>query len=295
MPGKQLIGGELYRYSFQGQEKDPETGKEAFQLRLWDGRIGRWLTTDPAGQYASPYLGMGNNPISRVDPDGGTDNPIYDENGNFLGTDDRGLQGEAILMLKENFTQGMAHSDALSSGMLMSDYLKFSSALSGVFNGGFYEKITSHFNGLSSRPDYDGIVTNKEAMDWYHSGSGDALYIDVSKLNFKSSELTVDDFGTKKSLSVNFFKHVNIHMFNENIIYRPSDDSNLSHVLGTVRVVLTSPTKGTIRLATYERHNGGIDTYNFSTFSYFANNMRNTGVPRDFNIMGYGTGEIRIK
>jgi len=63
----------LYRYAFQGQEKDPETGKEAFQLRLWDSRISRWLTTDPAGQYHSPYLGMGNNPISRVDPDGGED------------------------------------------------------------------------------------------------------------------------------------------------------------------------------------------------------------------------------
>jgi RHS repeat-associated protein len=71
MPSRQLIGGELYRYSFQGQEKDPETGKEAFKLRLWDGRIGRWLTTDPAGQYSSPYLGMGNNPINGIDGDGG--------------------------------------------------------------------------------------------------------------------------------------------------------------------------------------------------------------------------------
>lgn len=64
-----------YRYAYQGQEIDPETGKEAFQLRLWDARIGRWLTTDPAGQHASPYMGMGNNPITRVDPDGGTDCP----------------------------------------------------------------------------------------------------------------------------------------------------------------------------------------------------------------------------
>ncbi len=62
-----------YRYAYQGQEKDEETGMEAFELRLWDARIGRWLTPDPYGQYASPYLGMGNNPISRVDPDGGTD------------------------------------------------------------------------------------------------------------------------------------------------------------------------------------------------------------------------------
>jgi RHS repeat-associated protein len=60
-----------YRFLFQGQELDPETGLENFSLRQWDGRIGRWLTVDPQGQYDSPYLGMGNNPISMVDPDGG--------------------------------------------------------------------------------------------------------------------------------------------------------------------------------------------------------------------------------
>ena len=64
-------GANSYRYAFQGQEKDPETGMEAFELRLWDSRIGRWLTTDPAGEFFSPYLGMGNNPISNIDPDGG--------------------------------------------------------------------------------------------------------------------------------------------------------------------------------------------------------------------------------
>lgn len=70
MPNRTLSGAEGYRYAYQGQEKDPETGKEAFELRLWDSRIGRWLTTDPYGQF-SPYLGMGNNPISQIDPDGG--------------------------------------------------------------------------------------------------------------------------------------------------------------------------------------------------------------------------------
>ncbi len=33
----------------------------------------------PAGQYASPYLGMGNNPISRIDPDGGMDGDCCDD------------------------------------------------------------------------------------------------------------------------------------------------------------------------------------------------------------------------
>lgn len=71
MPGRN-DGANSYRYAYQGQEKDSETGKEAFQLRLWDSRIGRWLTTDPMGEFHSPYLGMGNNPISKIDPTGGS-------------------------------------------------------------------------------------------------------------------------------------------------------------------------------------------------------------------------------
>ena len=70
MPHTQLTDG-TYRYAFQGQEKDPETGKEAFELRLWDARIGRWLTTDPYGEFHSPYLGMANNPVISIDKDGG--------------------------------------------------------------------------------------------------------------------------------------------------------------------------------------------------------------------------------
>jgi RHS repeat-associated protein len=78
MPNRNVQGD--YRYAYQGQEKDPETGKEAFQLRLYDSRINRWLTTDPAGQYHSPYLSMSNNWISVVDPDGGCD----DGQGNLI-------------------------------------------------------------------------------------------------------------------------------------------------------------------------------------------------------------------
>ena len=73
MPGRNIVGD--YRYDYQGQEKDSETGKIAFQLRLYDQRIMRWLSPDPYGQHASPYMSMGNNWISRVDPDGGMDCP----------------------------------------------------------------------------------------------------------------------------------------------------------------------------------------------------------------------------
>jgi len=68
-------GGTSYRYGYQGQyaEKDGETDWNAFELRMYDARIARWLQYDPKGQYASPYIGMGNEPVSGVDPDGGWD------------------------------------------------------------------------------------------------------------------------------------------------------------------------------------------------------------------------------
>lgn len=72
MPGRQITGAEQYRYGYQGQfaETDPETGKPAFEARLYDPRIMRWLTIDPAGEFFSPYLAMGNNFPNVVDPDG---------------------------------------------------------------------------------------------------------------------------------------------------------------------------------------------------------------------------------
>ncbi|MBC7451777.1 MAG: hypothetical protein H7259_09840 [Cytophagales bacterium] len=74
MPGRQGISGTAYRNGYQGQyaEKDVETGYDAFDLRMHDSRIGRWLSTDPMGQYWSPYMANGNNPVSTVDPTGGT-------------------------------------------------------------------------------------------------------------------------------------------------------------------------------------------------------------------------------
>ena len=64
-----------YRYGYQGQyaEADKENNWNAFELRNYDAAIGRWLSTDPYGEHWSPYLAMSNNPVIKVDPDGGCD------------------------------------------------------------------------------------------------------------------------------------------------------------------------------------------------------------------------------
>ncbi|SNS69432.1 RHS repeat-associated core domain-containing protein [Ekhidna lutea] len=66
---------ETYRFGYQGaySEADSTTGWNAFELRMYDPLIGRWLQVDPMRQHSSPYLAMGNNPMKRVDPDGGMD------------------------------------------------------------------------------------------------------------------------------------------------------------------------------------------------------------------------------
>src|SRR5690606_14400793 len=66
-----------YRYGFNGMEKDDEVKGKGnsydFGARMYDARLGRWLTIDPlAGKYPnlSPYNFTGNNPILFVDVDG---------------------------------------------------------------------------------------------------------------------------------------------------------------------------------------------------------------------------------
>lgn len=37
---------------------------------FYDTQLGRWQTTDPQNQFASPYLALGNNPVNGTDPNG---------------------------------------------------------------------------------------------------------------------------------------------------------------------------------------------------------------------------------
>ncbi|MCD2424457.1 hypothetical protein LQ567_16880 [Niabella pedocola] len=50
-----------YRYGYQGKyaEKDPETGWNAFELRMYDSRVGRWLSMDLKGRIFKLLCGDG--------------------------------------------------------------------------------------------------------------------------------------------------------------------------------------------------------------------------------------------
>jgi RHS repeat-associated protein len=61
-----------YQGSFSEEVSEFELNYNEFELRTYDPQIGRWTTADPYDEFASPYLGMGTDPINNVDPDGGS-------------------------------------------------------------------------------------------------------------------------------------------------------------------------------------------------------------------------------
>ncbi|MGY0426681.1 MAG: RHS repeat domain-containing protein, partial [Polaribacter sp.] len=255
MPGRRIVGG--YRYAYQGQEVDPETGKEAFQLRLWDSRIGRWLTTDPAGQYASPYLGMGNNPMNGIDPDGAVYNPVYGSNGEgLLGTTESGMQGEAIIMDAKNFTQGMSDAVAMEKGFTLSRLNGLAADLGISLDQSKIDKVLmmgnkfTGYDNLSKRPDWDGYLTKKEADKWWLNKSGKPLYVDQSKISL--SGVNTASFGNEKNKS-----------FYKNFIWGMSETGK---VYGTIKLTLLDPNTGEVFLgrANY------LDEYDFKMDGRYA-------------------------
>ncbi len=76
MPGRKFNAGS-YRYGFNGKENDNEVKGDGnsvdFGDRSYDGRIGRWMTTDRlASAYPSitPYAYAVNSPVMFIDPNG---------------------------------------------------------------------------------------------------------------------------------------------------------------------------------------------------------------------------------
>lgn len=232
------MNGTEHKWKYQGKEHEEELGLNTYDFgaRNYMPDLGRWTTIDPLSEdfmEYTPYNSMMNNPIMFIDPDGrAAMAPIYDTDGDFLGTDDQGLQGKAIVMDKKDFKQGMSHEKALTKS-------KGAEGLSSKEAG---SKLVSHYNGLKDRPDYDGKVTFGEAIKWYNEGSGDPLYVDPKKLDFKFT--TVNTVKNAKDGYINLF---------------PNDPLGDGGVLGTIKFTLLNENTGDVKLGNGSR----LDMYDF--------------------------------
>ncbi|MFY0255702.1 glucosaminidase domain-containing protein [Chitinophaga sp. 30R24] len=84
------VGGR-YRYGFNGKENDNEVKGEGneidFGARIYDPRVGRFLSVDPLINkfpWQSPYTFAGNNPIWMVDEDGLAPIPVDEKKKGFF-------------------------------------------------------------------------------------------------------------------------------------------------------------------------------------------------------------------
>ena len=235
-------------YLFNGKELDDETGLYYYGARYYDPKLSVWNSIDPLCEkyYSiSPYAYCGNNPVIFIDPSG--ESPIYDTEGNFLGTDDHGIFGPYFVMDKANFTQGMSLIE--SGSYAISPY---------SLSKDVREKINSHYSRLSSRPDYDGFVTISEGVEWakQHVGAlknptpDNMLYINTAELDF--GNLSASKFKENIPRSIDLFDYGNDTKSTKN----PRLAATV-YALGTVKMILINrETKAVIIYNDYNGTNG---------------------------------------
>ncbi|WP_344980130.1 RHS repeat-associated core domain-containing protein, partial [Compostibacter hankyongensis] len=109
--------------------------------------------------------------------------PIFDRSGNLLGTDDQGLQGDAIIMDKANFKQNMSHEDAMRENLGQT-------ALDGKIARSNF--LNSYYN-LPNRPDYDGVMSYNDLLKWGRKNGDVPVFLDASGIDF--GNLYISDFS----------------------------------------------------------------------------------------------------
>jgi RHS repeat-associated protein len=229
-------------YKFGGKEEETMMGLSQydFEARTLDYGYNRFTTMDPlAEKYynISPYAYCANNPVKYTDPTGLS--PVYDPYGNLIGTDDTGLQGDAIIMDKDNFKQGMSYKDAMKHNL----------GVEGLSDQEATDKYTASFEGLKDRPDWDVYLTLGEANDWYQNGNGQPLFMALDKIDLSL-------LYSKGEKYVGEFKHVSL--------FNASNSINDALVYGTIGLTRypNHQVKGTYDTYDFDMHeSGGVTTW----------------------------------
>jgi RHS repeat-associated protein len=250
------------KYLYNGKELQDDFDLDWYDYgwRFYDPQIGRFHTVDPLAErysFQSPFVYAANNSIRFIDFMGMSASPIYDEEGNLLGTDNEGLQGDAIVMKEENFEQSMSHEDAKSKDL----------GTEGLKDEDAKEKQKGNYESLKDRPDWDGKLTFAEVTRWSNEGTGDPLFVDGSKIDLSPINIdNVKDAAKNNDGYIDFF-----------------NDGKLStgSVYGNLKVTLTNEKTGSVQLG----KKGLLDIHDFKNPTFKAiNDWLYPGKPKDFNI-----------
>jgi len=186
-----------YRFGFNGQEKDDEitgiTGSHLdFDARIYDSRIGRFISADPLIVYGkkypelSPYQFASNTPIMNID--------LY------------GLQGTKPQLIEQPYALFKITTCEIAYG---STALGGRVGVSGSYSFGGYETELKFYrnNNLTTGESNFGLLhTNREVVEGSYSltyGVGS-----VTKAQVRESTMDFTNFSVKENKEL-YFKNVN--------------------------------------------------------------------------------------
>jgi RHS repeat-associated protein len=185
-----------YRYGFNGKEMDNSTANNSYDFgaRIYDGRLGRWLSTDPlAAKYTSysPYNYCINSPLSIIDYDG-RDIIIVTTSGNFVLAKETLLKTPSGKQLWQKYAKSKKHDIYITIGAAPSG------ANGSTFYGFQYEKFGTYIE--------NGKITIKSptASKAFNSMNG----VDVSKSKGRHISVVL--------LSEENFNEMNVNSLKEN-------------------------------------------------------------------------------
>jgi len=170
MPSLKINPGS-YRYGFNGKENDPETGTQDYGLRIYNERIGKFLSVDPLTRdypWYTPYQFAGNKPIWAVDLDGAEELPTNNGTNDDCTDDDSetqapsnnsGLKKNTIMIGNVNSTWPQRREPTSPNH----------TTLAFPLNGGSQTyvntKITSPYFNRISEPDFNLVYLRRIDID----------------------------------------------------------------------------------------------------------------------------------
>ncbi len=160
---------------------------------------------------------------------------------------------------------------------------------------------------MKNRPDWDGVVTRSEGIDWAKAHPNtlpnnitldNSLYLDASKLNF--GKLSVKNIGLREGQKGN----VNLFDF---VDWFSSSSRDATYALGNTQMQLLDSRSGAVKLfyddydwdyhnfPAARRNSGFLPESKRDKLIYFERERTGINDSHGFRVFIYGTGKIKTK
>jgi len=232
------------KYGYQGDycEEDQESGYDEFALRNYDPQIGRWIQVDPYDEFASGYVGMGNNPPNTVDKDGGSIGII----GSIIGTIAGRVAAEYIIKNNPQFSETAKTVTRIGASLLGAG-IGYSIGESLGLRAGARGTSARDYDSNGGGP-YKGNGYNQSANVWDNFKQ---FYVGISGFTSHQKKLNFNQWGPSQQAST---PNIDLLFWRENNLpdwdfwrMKGNTEPNISSAGDIWRTLATSPiTSGTV-------------------------------------------------